>query len=86
MCASQWQSTFYDSKIFAKLDLDCPDPLEAVLSAADRHGAGSPLTGYSYDETALVDIPVITVLILQGGNVLLRLFGFHLALLLDDRA
>lgn len=37
MSTALYDRTFYDSSIFAKWDLACPDPVEAVLAAADTN-------------------------------------------------
>ena len=37
MSTALYDRSFYNSRIFAKWDLACADPMEAVLSAADKH-------------------------------------------------
>lgn len=38
MSTALYDRSFYNSKIFPKWDLGCDDPLESVLSAADKYG------------------------------------------------
>jgi hypothetical protein len=49
---------FYDTKLLPKLELECPDPIEAMLTAADRHGVKFFISSDWYgewDEAALRD-------------------------------
>jgi hypothetical protein len=50
MSTALYYRAFFDTRIYAKWQLECADPLEAVLSAADRHGVKFFIGGGFYGD------------------------------------
>ena len=71
---------FYSTSIFPKWELACPDPLEAVLAAADKHGVRFFIGGGFYGDWASNNIirdPVAAKKRLQAIEELTHLYGHH---------
>ncbi len=82
MSTALYDRTFYDSKLFAKWDLACVDPLEAVLSAADKHGIKFFISnGFYSNWRGSIDIndPVTCKRHMQAMEELTTLYGHHLS-------
>ncbi len=80
MSTALYDRSFYDSKIFAKWDLACADPLEAVLSAADKHGIRFFISNGFYSNwrssIALAD-PATSKRRMQAMEEVTNLYGHH---------
>jgi len=72
--------TFFPSKIYPQWQLVCPDPLEAVLSAADKYGVkffvGGGFYGDVQDPNIIAD-PVGTKKCLQAIEEIATRYGHH---------
>lgn len=80
MATASYYRSFYDSNIFAKWDLACPNPLEAVLSAADKHGIKFFIGNGFYSDwrsSAAVSDPLTIKRRLQAIEEVVRLYGHH---------
>src|SRR5579863_8633655 len=80
MATALYYRAFYDTKIFPKWQLGCPDPLEAVLSAADKYGIkffiGGGFYGDWQDEKTISD-PVAAKKRLQAMEELAKRYAHH---------
>lgn len=80
MATAVYYRSFYESKIYPKWQLGCPDPLEAVLTAADRchikFFIGAGFYGDWMSETVIVD-PVAEKQRLQSLGELAARYGHH---------
>lgn len=80
MATALYYRAFYDSSIFAKWHLECPNPLEAVLSAADKYGVKFFIGGGFYGDWKSPDTirdPVAAKKRLQAIEELTNLYGHH---------
>ncbi len=72
--------SFYPSQIFPSWQLGCPDPLEAVLAAADNYGVkffiGAGFYGDWQNPNTIVD-PAVTKKTLQAMEEVAKLYGHH---------
>lgn len=72
--------SFYPSQICASWQLACPDPLEAVLAAAEKYGVkffiGAGFYGDWQNANTIFD-PVATKKTLQAMEELVKLYGHH---------
>lgn len=71
---------FFSTKIFAPWRLACTDPIEAVLSAADRHGVKFFIGGGFYGDWKsphIIADPVAARKRLQAIEELTRLYSHH---------
>lgn len=80
MATAVYYRAFFDTKIYAKWELTCPDPLEAVLSAADKYNVkffiGSGFYGdWESDDT--ISDPVAGKQRLQAMEELAARYGHH---------
>ena len=73
-------TSFYDSRIYPKWQLECADPMEAVLEAADQHKIKFFIGGGFYGDwtspTTISD-PVAQKQRLQSLEEVVRLYGHH---------
>ena len=80
MATAVYYRSFYQSKIFRKWDLECPDPLEAVLAAADKYGIkffiGTGFYGNWVREDTIVDA-VAMKRRLASMHEVLKIYGHH---------
>jgi len=80
MATAVYYRAFFDSKIYAKWELTCSDPLEAVLSAADKHKVkffiGSGFYGDWQSGSVIAD-PVAARQRLQAMEELTARYGHH---------
>ena len=80
MATALYYRAFYRTSIFAPWQLTCPDPLGAVLSAADKHGIrffiGAGFYGDWQSATTISD-PVAMKRRLQAIEDLTTLYGHH---------
>ncbi|MCE5249453.1 DUF4434 domain-containing protein [bacterium] len=71
---------FYTTGIFPKFEIACDDPIEAVLTAADRYGVkffiGGGFFG-QWDSPGIIDDPDATQKRLRAIGELAGLFGHH---------
>ncbi len=80
MATAVYYRAFYDTNIFAKWNLACPDPLEAVLSAADKYGVKFFIGGGFYGDWAsdnTIRDPIAAKKRLQAIEQLTHLYGHH---------
>ncbi len=71
---------FYPTKIFPKWELACPDPLEAVLSAADKYGVKFFVGGGFYGDVAdpkTISDPIATRKSLLAIEEIASRYGHH---------
>lgn len=80
MSTAVYYRTFFDSTIYPRWELTCPDPLEAVLAAADRYGVkffiGSGFYGDWMSDKTILD-PVAGKQRLQAMHELVARYGHH---------
>jgi len=80
MATALYYRAFYKTSIFARWDLACADPIEAVLSAADRYGIKFFIGGGFYgdweSDNTITD-PVAAKKRLQAVEELTNLYGHH---------
>lgn len=80
MSTAVYYRTFFQSKVYPRWELACADPIEAVLTAADRHGVkffiGSGFYGDWTSETTIQD-PVAGRQRLQAMGELASRYGHH---------
>jgi hypothetical protein len=80
MATAVYYRAFFDTKIYAKWELTCPDPLEAVLSAADKYNVkffiGSGFYGDWESEDTISD-SVAGKQRLQAMEELAARYGHH---------
>ncbi|HEX4750682.1 MAG TPA: DUF4434 domain-containing protein [Bryobacteraceae bacterium] len=80
MCTALYYRAFYRTSIFPQWKLSCPDPLEAVLAAADKYGVRFFIGGGFYgewDSPKIVSDPLAAKRRLQAIEELTRLYGHH---------
>jgi hypothetical protein len=80
MATAVYYRAFYDTKIFPKWELACPDPIEAVLSAADKYNIKFFIGGGFYGDwqsNQTISDPVAAKKRLQSMEELTRLYGHH---------
>jgi hypothetical protein len=80
MATALYYRAFYDTKIFPKWELACADPLEAVLSAADKYSVkffiGAGFYGDWTSDTTISD-PVAAKKRLQSIEEIANIYGHH---------
>lgn len=80
MSTAIYDRSFYNSNIFAQWNLACPDPLEAVLSAADKHGVRFFISNGFYSNwkssIAIAD-PITSKRRMQAMEEVTKLYGHH---------
>lgn len=80
MATAAYYRAFYDTSIFAKWNLACPNPLDAVLSASDKYGIkffiGGGFYG-SWTSSDLISDPATAKRRLQAIEELTNLYGHH---------
>ena len=72
--------SFYNSRIYAKWQLQCSDPLEAVLDAADKYRIKFFIGGGFYGDwtsPATISDPVAQKQRLQSLEEVVRIYGHH---------
>jgi hypothetical protein len=80
MATAVYYRTFYDTKIYPKWELGCADPLEAVLSAADKYKVKFFIGGGFYGDwrsARTISGPVATKQRLQAIEELTNIYGHH---------
>lgn len=80
MATAVYYRAFYDTKIFPKWELGCPDPIEAVLSAADKYKIKFFIGGGFYgdwESDQTISDPIATKKRLQSMEELTRLYSHH---------
>ena len=80
MATAQYYRAFYDTNIFPKWQLGCPDPMEAVLSAADKYKIKFFIGGGFYgdwESPAILSDPVAAKKRLQAIEELTKLYSHH---------
>jgi hypothetical protein len=80
LATAEYFRAFYSTSIFPKWDLACPDPLEAVLAAADKHGLKFFIGGGFYGDWKsgkTISDPVAAKKQLQSIEELTHLYGHH---------
>jgi hypothetical protein len=80
MSTSLYYRSFFPTKIYPQWTLNCPDPLEAVLSAADKYGVQFFIGGGFYGDWQNANIfadPVATKQRLQAIEEIAGRFGHH---------
>jgi hypothetical protein len=80
MSTSLYYRSFFPTKIYPQWTLNCPDPMEAVLSAADKHGVQFFVGGGFYGDWQSADIfsdPVATKQRLQAIEEIAGRYGHH---------
>ncbi|MGA2674859.1 MAG: DUF4434 domain-containing protein [Terracidiphilus sp.] len=80
MATAVYYRAFYETKIFPKWDLACADPLEAVLSAADKYKVKFLIGGGFYgnwQSNKTISDPVAAKKRLQAIEELANLYGHH---------
>lgn len=80
MCSALYNRAFYKTTIFPEWQLSCPDPIETVLSAADRYGVKFFIGGGFYGEWTdpkIVSDPVAAKRRLQAIEELTKLYAHH---------
>lgn len=80
MATAVYYRAFYDTKIFPKWHLGCADPIEAVLSAADKYKIKFFIGGGFYgdwESDQTITDPVATRKRLRSMEELTRLYGHH---------
>jgi hypothetical protein len=80
MATAQYYRSFYTTQIYPKWELACPDPLEAVLSAADKYKVkffvGAGFYGDWTSDKVITD-PVASKKRLQSLEELANIYGHH---------
>ena len=80
MCTALYYRAFYNTPIFPRWRLACPDPLEAVLSAADKYRVKFFIGGGFYGDWTdpkIISDPVAAKRRLQAIEELTNLYGHH---------
>jgi hypothetical protein len=80
MATALYYRSFYHTKIFPVWRLACDDPMEAVLSAADKYGIKFFIGGGFYgqwDSPGIVADPVAAKKRLQAIDEITRVYGHH---------
>ena len=80
MATAVYYRSFYDTQIYPKWQLACPDPLEAVLAAADKYKVkffvGAGFYG-NWESNKVITDPVAAKKRLQSLGELVKLYGHH---------
>jgi hypothetical protein len=72
--------SFYPTKIFPEWQLNCPEPMEAVLSAADKYGIKFFIGGGFYgdwQDTNIISDPIAAKKRLQAIEEIAKLYSHH---------
>jgi len=80
MATAVYYRSFYDSKVFPKWQLACSDPIEVVLSAADKYKIKFFIGGGFYgdwESEQIISDPVATKRRLLAIEELASLYGHH---------
>ena len=80
MCTALYYKAFFDTKIFPKFEIACPEPIEAVLSAADKYGVKFFMGGGFYgkwDDGNIITDPEAAKKRLQAIEELTSKYGKH---------
>jgi len=80
MATAQYYRAFYETKIFPKWQMGCPDPIGTVLSAADKYGIKFFVGGGFYgdwESDRILSDPVAAKKRLQAIEELTKLYGHH---------
>lgn len=80
MATAEYYRAFYDTPIFSKWQMGCANPLEAILSAADRHNVKFFIGGGFYgdwEDPHTISDPVAAKKRLQAIEELTNLYGHH---------
>lgn len=80
MATALYYRSFFPTTIFPQWRLTCPDPIEAVLSAADKYGVKFFIGGGFYgewDSPNIVSDPVASKKRLQAIEELTKLYSHH---------
>ena len=80
LCTAVHFKAFYPTKIFPRYPLNCDDPIEAVLTAADRYGIKFFIGGGFYGDWTspkIISDPLVSKRRLQAIEELTRLYGHH---------
>jgi Domain of unknown function (DUF4434) len=80
MATALYYRSFYPTSIFPQWKLACDDPMEAVLSAADKYGIKFFIGGGFYgdwQDPRIVANPVAAKKRLQAIEEIVRLYGHH---------
>jgi hypothetical protein len=80
MATALYYRAFYETRIFPKWQLGCPDPIEAVLSAADKYRIKFFIGGGFYgdwESAETISDPVAAKKRLQSIEELTRIYGHH---------
>jgi hypothetical protein len=80
MCTALYNRAFYKTSIFPQWQLGCPDPIETVLSAADKYGVKFFIGGGFYGEWTdpkLIADPVAAKRRLQAIEEIAKLYSHH---------
>jgi hypothetical protein len=76
-----YDKTFYPSKLMPQHELACPDPLEAVMTAADKYGVrffiSNDFFGNWQDPVFLMKDKAIGTLRMKAMNELAEMYGHH---------
>ena len=80
LCTALYFKAFYRTKIFPPFRIACDDPIDAVLSAADKYGIKFFIGGGFYgawDSPDILSDPVAAKKRLQAIEELTKLYGSH---------
>lgn len=80
MATAVYYRAFYDTQIFPKWELACPDPLEAVLGAADKYDVKFFIGGGFYGDwqsNQTISDPVAAKKRLQAMEEIANRYGHH---------
>jgi hypothetical protein len=80
MATAQYYRAFYDTQIFPKWQLGCPDPMETVLSAADQYGIKFFIGGGFYgdwESPKILSDPVAAKKRLQAIEEIAKRYAHH---------
>ena len=80
MATAVYYRAFYETKIFPKWELGCPNPIEVVLSAADKYKIKFFIGGGFYgdwESAQTISDPIDTKKRLQSMEELTSLYGHH---------
>jgi Domain of unknown function (DUF4434) len=80
MATALYYRAFFRTDIFPSWQLACPDPMEAVLSAADKYGVKFFIGGGFYGDWAganIISDPIAAKKRLQAIEQITKLYGHH---------
>jgi Domain of unknown function (DUF4434) len=80
MATALYYRSFYPTKIFPQWQLNCPEPMEAVLSAADKYGVKFFIGGGFYgdwQDTKIISDPVAAKKRLQAIEEVAKRYSHH---------